>query len=76
MENTEEHTRGLSHNEGGGTSSIKLNWAFVPSDWDAKEHTLIEKLGLVKYVETCRDTLPWRQSTITMKPQENFKYKE
>ena len=56
MEHTEEHTGGSSHNEqGGGASSINLNWAPEPTDWNAKKQALIEQLGLDKYVDTCRD---------------------
>ena len=56
MEQTEEHTDGSSHNEQGeGTSSINLNWALVPADWNDEEQAMIEMLGLDKYVDTCRD---------------------
>ena len=55
METQEEHTGGSNHNEGGGGSGIKLNWAPVPNDWDAEEQALIDKLGLGKYMETCKD---------------------
>ena len=69
MEHTEEHTNGSSHNEqGAGASSLKLNWAPVPQEWEPEEQSLLNKLGLTKYAETCQD----KDETIALEAIHNY----
>ena len=56
MEATEEHTGGSSHYETGTESSTaKLSWVTVPKQWDSDDKEVIEKLGLTKLVQVCKD---------------------
>ena len=59
MEPTEDHTGhtgGSSHcDTGTETSTPKLNWASVPKKWDPEDKAVIEKLGLMKLVQLCKD---------------------
>ena len=56
MEATEEHTGGSSHYEIGPESiTTKLSWVTVPKQWDYAEKEVIEKLGLTKLVQVCKD---------------------
>ena len=56
MEGTEEHTGGSSHYEPGTESSTaKLSWVTVPKQWDSEDKEVIEKLGLTKLVQVCKD---------------------
>ena len=79
MEDTEEHTSGSSHHEGGGTTGINLSWVPVPNDWDAEEKALIDSLGLGKYMETCKDKMLmwlWKPLAIIMKAPGRLRYKD
>ena len=56
MDATEEHTGGSSHCETGTDSSVpKPSWATVPKKWDPEYKAVIEKLGLNKLVQICRE---------------------
>ena len=56
MEATEEHTGGSSHYEPGTESSTaKLSWVTVPKQWDSEDKTVIEKLGLSKLIQVCKE---------------------
>ena len=56
MEATKEHTGRSSHCETGTESSVpKPSWATVPKKWDPQDKAVIEKLGLNKIVQICRE---------------------